>query len=88
MTDGGLPHSPAQRILIADFDFFSVLGGGQVLYQRIVERNPESRFFYLSRGPDLALPPGRLPPNAVPLPYPDADDARFDLARSGHWLEK
>lgn len=56
------------RILICDFDFFSTVGGGQVFYRRLVERNPGLSFFYPSRGPDLVLEAdGRVPGNARPF---------------------
>lgn len=56
------------RVLICDFDFFSTVGGGQVFYRRMVERNPGASFFYPSRGPDLVLETnGRLPGNARPF---------------------
>lgn len=80
-----------RNILILDFDFFSTLGGGQVLYRRIVERNPEMVFFYPSNGPDLKPEiRDRLPPNARPFPY----DRNLDVATinpafaSEHWLDQ
>jgi glycosyltransferase involved in cell wall biosynthesis len=35
------------KILIADFDIFSKLGGGQTFYRRIIETNPDVSFAYL-----------------------------------------
>ncbi len=35
------------KILIADFDIFSKLGGGQTFYRRIIETNPDLNFAYL-----------------------------------------
>ena len=42
-------------ILIMDFDFFSSIGGGQVFYRRVVERNPYAEFHYPSRGKDFKM---------------------------------
>jgi glycosyltransferase involved in cell wall biosynthesis len=64
----GRPRHGVARVLICDFDFFSTIGGGQVFYRRVVERNPDLDFFYPSRARDLALKSsGRLPGNAHPF---------------------
>ena len=64
----GRPRRGVARVLICDFDFFSTIGGGQVFYRRVVERNPDLDFFYPSRARDLALKSsGRLPGNAHPF---------------------
>ena len=73
-----------KRVLILDFDFHTSVGGGQVLYRRIVERNPAIDFYYPSRGPDLKLAPGRIPANAFPFAF----DNRLDVQLIGEgWLE-
>jgi GT2 family glycosyltransferase/glycosyltransferase involved in cell wall biosynthesis len=76
-----------RRVLILDFDFFSTVGGGQVLYRRIVERNPATDFFYPSAGEDLRrIRSGRLPANAVPFAY----DKHLDTTSAStapHWLQ-
>lgn len=77
-----------RRVLILDFDFHTSVGGGQVFYRRVVERNPAVDFYYPSSGPDLRLlASGRLPTNAFPFAF----DARLDVTRSGlgaHWLDQ
>ncbi|HVX12687.1 MAG TPA: glycosyltransferase [Pirellulales bacterium] len=35
------------RVLIADFDLFRSVGGGQTFYRAIIEKNPQIEFFYL-----------------------------------------
>jgi glycosyltransferase involved in cell wall biosynthesis len=35
------------KVLIADFDLFSRLGGGQTFYRRLIETNPDIQFYYL-----------------------------------------
>ncbi len=35
------------KILIADFDLYHKIGGGQTFYQRIIETNPHLKFYYL-----------------------------------------
>lgn len=66
---GVLPSQPGTmslRVLLADFDVFSQVGGGQTFYRRVIERHPDAKFFYPSRGPDLRLR-GKLPQNAEPF---------------------
>lgn len=73
------------KVLIADFDFFSAVGGGQVFYRRVVERNSSIDFYYPSSGRDLWLKSeGKLPANAHPQPF----DPRLDfswLFPEQHW---
>ena len=35
------------KILIADFDLFKKIGGGQTFYRQIIEKNPHLEFYYL-----------------------------------------
>ncbi len=57
------------RVLILDFDFHTVTGGGQTFYRRVVARHPQVSFLYPSYGPDLRQEVRRtLPPNAEPFP--------------------
>jgi glycosyltransferase involved in cell wall biosynthesis len=35
------------RVLIADFDLFKKVGGGQTFYRQIIEKNPHIDFYYL-----------------------------------------
>lgn len=78
------------KVLIVDFDFFTAIGGGQVFYRRVVERNPGIDFFYPSRGKDL-LPEvrSRLPENAYPFIFDRHLDASFvhEALGSSHWIE-
>lgn len=77
-------------VLIADFDFFTTIGGGQKLYRRFVERNPRMTFHFPSRGPDLELKRGgRLPANARPFAHDEAAAAaiRTVLPANVHWFE-
>lgn len=75
-----------QRVLILDFDFFTTIGGGQVLYRRIVERNPSMDFFYPSFGADLRRRrAGELPANAYPFSFDPGLDIP-NAAPSTYWL--
>ncbi|QFR31897.1 glycosyltransferase [Ancylobacter sp. TS-1] len=76
------------RVLILDFDFYNTIGGGQVFYRRIIERNPGSEFFYPSRGPDLiSKRAGRLPANAHPFAFQDIEGGwhAWPGDHEGHW---
>lgn len=79
---------PARRVLILDFDFFTTIGGGQVFFQRSVERNPQTAFFFPSRGADLvAKRRGLLPANAHPFSC-ESDAGRttfFTYHVRDHW---
>ncbi|MEI6441638.1 MAG: glycosyltransferase family 4 protein [Nostocales cyanobacterium ELA583] len=61
------------NVLIADFDFFSTVGGGQTYYRKLVERNPSIRFHFFTRNFNLEESGGNrssdLPANAFPIPY-------------------
>jgi len=35
------------KVLIADFDLFLKIGGGQTFYRQIIEKNPDINFYYL-----------------------------------------
>jgi GT2 family glycosyltransferase/glycosyltransferase involved in cell wall biosynthesis len=67
-----------RRVLIMDFDFFSTVGGGQTFYRRLIERHPETVFFYPSTDPDIIkLAQNELPPNARPFSFnPEAEVAQ------------
>ncbi|MGH7139762.1 MAG: glycosyltransferase, partial [Pirellulales bacterium] len=54
------------RVLIADFDLFRTVGGGQTFYRAIIEKNPHIEFSYLtvSEAQDAARPA-----NARPIVY-------------------
>lgn len=69
------------KVLIAGFDLFGVVGGGQTYYQSIIRRNPQIEFHYFR----LREPTGQpLPANARAIDYRDWIDGthwegRFDL---------
>ncbi|MDZ4783749.1 MAG: glycosyltransferase [Planctomycetia bacterium] len=69
------------RVLIADFDLFKTVGGGQTFYRSIIQKNPGIQFFYLSRHEPLDAP---RPTNAQPIPfrehYSAADFPKFSDA--------
>lgn len=60
-------------ILIADFDFFSTVGGGQTYYRRLVERNPNINFYFFTRNSKQQKSKSNqrieLPVNAFPITY-------------------
>ncbi len=69
------------KVLIADFDLFSTVGGGQTYYQNIIRRNPEIEFHYFRIDESRDQ---QLPANARPRDYRDWIDGthwegRFDL---------
>lgn len=90
MNDYSGNHGFRRRVLIADFDFFTSVGGGQVFYRRVVERNPSIDFYYPSTSPDLKLhAAGRLPRNAYPFRYdPRLDVEVPDKQLEDHWIHK
>jgi glycosyltransferase involved in cell wall biosynthesis len=54
------------RVLIADFDLFSTVGGGQTFYRAVIEKNPDIDFCYLTIKEPAGAP---RPANAHPLAY-------------------
>src|SRR5262245_40584157 len=79
------------KIFIVDFDFFTTVGGGQVFYRRVVERHPNVRFFYPSRGHDLGKK-SSLPLNAEPFAFDEQPPTWPELAKlasqypEGHYV--
>ena len=57
-----------RRVLIADFDIYGQTGGGQTVYQKIIEQRPGDDFFYFVQRE--ALDQSR-PANAKPIPFED-----------------
>lgn len=54
------------RVLIAEFDLFREIGGGQTVYRRLVETCPDVEFHYFIKNePANAI----RPTNAHPIPY-------------------
>ena len=72
------------RVLIADFDFFGVVGGAQTFYSRLVRRNPSISFSYLTR---LPLGEGAIdvPENAEAIPFQELSAGDLPLALSGRF---
>ena len=54
------------RVLIADFDLFKKVGGGQTFYRQIIEKNPHIDFYYLVEQEAHNNP---RPNNAHIIPY-------------------
>ncbi len=54
------------KVLIADFDLYNKVGGGQTFYRSVIQKNPEINFYYIAD--DEALDNSR-PENAYPIPY-------------------
>ncbi len=54
------------KILIADFDLFQKVGGGQTFYRQIIEKNPQLEFYYLIENESVNNP---RPQNAKAIRY-------------------
>lgn len=54
------------RVLIADFDLFSTVGGGQTFYRSVIEKNPHIDFHYLTKVEPQSAP---RPSNAHAITY-------------------
>jgi glycosyltransferase involved in cell wall biosynthesis len=54
------------KILIADFDLFLKIGGGQTFYRQLIEKNPHLEFFYLLKE---EAPTNPRPQNARAIAY-------------------
>lgn len=54
------------KVLIAEFDLFHKIGGGQTFYRRLIELNPEITFYYLIIEENIRLD---RPQNVKVLPY-------------------
>ena len=54
------------RVLIAGFDLFRSVGGGQTFYRSVIERNPAVRFFYFRENEPADA---RRSANAFPITY-------------------
>ena len=54
------------KVLIAEFDLFHKIGGGQTFYRRLIETNPEIEFYYLIIEENLKL---ERPNNSKVIPY-------------------
>lgn len=54
------------KILIADFDLFLKIGGGQTFYRQVIEKNPHLEFYYLLKEENLS---NNRPKNAHGIEY-------------------
>ncbi|MDJ0582396.1 glycosyltransferase [Crocosphaera sp.] len=54
------------KVLIADFDLFSKVGGGQTFYRSIIKKNPQIEFYYIAEKEPLNT---ARPANARAIPY-------------------
>ncbi len=54
------------KILIADFDLFSKIGGGQTFYKQVINKNPHLNFYYLLKEENVDNP---RPKNAQGIPF-------------------
>jgi glycosyltransferase involved in cell wall biosynthesis len=54
------------KILIADFDLFLKIGGGQTFYKQVIEKNPQLEFYYLLK---QETPDNPRPKNAQGIIY-------------------
>jgi hypothetical protein len=54
------------KVLIADFDLFSKVGGGQTFYRSIIKKNPQIEFYYIAEKEPLNTP---RPVNATAITY-------------------
>jgi len=55
-----------RRILIVDFDLFKNIGGGQSVYRKLIELNPDDTFYYFRR---WEAPTALRPANTVAVPF-------------------
>jgi glycosyltransferase involved in cell wall biosynthesis len=63
------------RILITEFDLFGTMGGGQTVYRRVIETNPQIEFCYFGLEEPATTP---RPPNARMFRY--REEYRRDFA--------
>ncbi len=54
------------KILIADFDLFLKIGGGQTFYRQVIEKNPHLEFYYLLKEEKMTNP---RPKNAQAIAF-------------------
>ncbi len=74
------------RVLIAGFDLFRSVGGGQTFYRGIIEANPQIEFAYLrDREPENAARPANAKPLAYRAHYGNHSLAGFAEPDSPNW---
>jgi glycosyltransferase involved in cell wall biosynthesis len=54
------------KVLIAEFDLYSSLGGGQTFYREMIKLHPNIQFYYIQKSPHEFLV---RPNNAIPLEF-------------------
>ena len=54
------------KVLIADFDLFAKVGGGQTFYRNLILKNPEINFYYTIRQEARDI---QRPANVQVIPY-------------------
>ena len=59
---------PSQRVLILEFDLYKNLGGGQSVYRRLIELNPQNTYYYFIKDESAA---NQRPINAKAIPFVD-----------------
>lgn len=60
------PRSAGLKVLIADFDFYAGVGGGQSVYRSIIQANPQNTYYYLLENES---PEAVRPSNAIPVRF-------------------
>ncbi|ACB49876.1 unknown [Crocosphaera subtropica ATCC 51142] len=77
------------KVLIADFDLFSKVGGGQTFYRSIIKKNPQIQFYYIAEKEPLNSP---RPTNATAIPYKEqfliSDFKNFFEVTPPKWVER
>ncbi|XHU95816.1 MAG: glycosyltransferase [cyanobacterium endosymbiont of Rhopalodia gibba] len=77
------------KVLIADFDLFSKVGGGQTFYKSVIQKNPQIEFYYLLEKEPLNT---SRPLNANVLEYQEkfllTDFKNFFEVTPPKWVER
>lgn len=71
------------RVLLAEADIFSTVGGGQTIYQNLVRQRPDVEFWHFVTGSKAAA---NAPQNARAIPLISWNDLALDFGRDGHLL--
>lgn len=75
------------KILIADFDLFSQMGGGQTFYRRVISKHPDYHYYYLKDQESLDT---KTPQNVTAINYKQpfiiADFNRYFNITPPRWL--
>ena len=75
------------KVLIADFDLFAKVGGGQTFYRSIILKNPQINFYYLA---EKEKPETKRPSNAHPVSFQEkyflADLSNFFDVNPPKWV--